>query len=119
MPIETLRVTDDAFDTALERFAVIDEMLVLKTELGREPERKELLDRYGFTAFAEALRSDEFDEDPYETAAELELAQEFDSEDAAWDAILEFYASRDCVLLVVGEFEEFVVGREIVATLGL
>ncbi len=119
MPIETLRVIDDTFDAVLQRFAVVDEMLVLKTDLGRDPERKELLDRYGFTAFAEALRSDEFDEDPYLTAAELELEREFESEDDAWDAILEFYASRDCVLLIVGEFEEFVVGREIVATLGL
>lgn len=119
MPIETLRVTDDVFDATLGRFAVVDEMLTLKTALGRDPERKEILDRYGFTAFVEALRSDEFDEDPYLTAAELELEREFDSEDDAWNAILEFYASRDCVLLIVGEFEEFVVGREIVATLGL
>ena len=107
MPIETLRVTDEAFDAALERFAVVDEMLTLKSALGREPERKEILDRYGFTAFAEALRSDEFEENPFETASELELEREFDSEDDAWDAILEFYASRDCVLLLVGEFEEF------------
>ncbi len=119
MQIETLSVTDDAFDAALERFAVVDEMLTPKADLGREPERKELLDRYGFTAFVEALRSDEFDENPFETAAELELEREFESEEDAWDAILEFYASRDCVLLIVGEFEEFVVGREIVATLGL
>ena len=119
MPIETLSVTDDTFDAVLQRFAVVDEMLTLKTDLGREPERKEILDRYGFTAFAEALRSDEFDENPFETAAELELEREFESEEDAWDAILEFYASRDCVLLIVGEVEEFVVGREIVATLGL
>ena len=79
MPIETLSVSDDAFDAALERFAVVSEMLVLKTDLGREPERKEILDRYAFTAFVEALRSDEFDENPFETAAELELEREFES----------------------------------------
>ena len=45
MPIETLSVSDDAFDAALERFAVVDEMLTPKADLGREPERKEILDR--------------------------------------------------------------------------
>jgi hypothetical protein len=41
MPIETLHVSDDAFDSALDHFAVVDESLELKTALGRAPEKKE------------------------------------------------------------------------------
>ncbi len=113
MAIETIGLTDEVFDVALARYAVVDETLVLKTALGRDVEKDEVLDRYAFTAFVEAVRSEEFEEDPFETAAELELMREFGSEDAAWSAILDFYASRDCVLLVVGDTEQFVVGREI------
>jgi hypothetical protein len=119
MPIETLHLSDDAFDTALERFAVVDESLELKEALNRPLERKEILDRYAFTAFVEALRSDDFEEDPFMTAVELELEQEFDSEDSAWEAIKEFYSSRGCLLLIVGEREEFIVGREVLTHLGL
>jgi hypothetical protein len=53
------------------------------------------------------------------TAAELEIEGEFASEDDAWEAIKDFYTSRGCVLLIVGEAEEFIVGREVVAHLGL
>jgi hypothetical protein len=119
MPIETLRLSDPDFDAALERYAVVDETLVPKTELGREPESDEILDRYAFTAFVEAVRSEEFEEDPFLTANELELMREFNSADDAWRAIVEFYASRDCVLLEVGgDTEQFVVGREIARRFG-
>jgi hypothetical protein len=117
--IETLHVTDETFDDALERFAVIDETLVLKTDVKRPLKDDEPLDRYAFTAFVEALRSDEFDESPFSTAADLELEREFHSEDDAWNAILDFYAARACLLLIVGETEEFIVGREIAVRLGL
>ncbi|NJK45576.1 MAG: hypothetical protein HC933_16040 [Pleurocapsa sp. SU_196_0] len=117
--IETLHVTDETFDDALERFAVIDETLVLKTDVKRPLKEDEPLDRYGFTAFVEALRSDEFTESPFDIAADLELEREFHSEDDAWNAILDFYAARACVLLIVGETEEFIVGREIAVRLGL
>jgi hypothetical protein len=116
--IETLRVSDDDFDTALDRFAVIEESLVLKSELNRALEDDEILDRYAFTAFVEALRSEEFDESPFSTAADLELERDFASEDDAWEAIKDFYAARACVLLIVGETEEFIVGQEIATKLG-
>ncbi len=117
--IETLPVSDERFDAALDQFAVIDETLTPKSDLNRELEAKEILDRYAFTAFAEALRSDEFEESPFDTAADLELAQDFDSEDDAWEAVKAFYASRGCLLLLVGDTEEFIVGPEIAARLGL
>jgi hypothetical protein len=119
MPIETLQVSDETFDGVLERFAVVDESLELKETLNRPLEKKEILDRYAFTAFVEALRSEDFEEDPFMTAAELELEQEFDSENSAWEAIKEFYASRGCLVLIVGESEEFIVGREVLSHLGL
>ena len=117
--IETITVTDADFDTALARFAWVDEQLILKTELGRALERDEILDRYTFTALCEALRSEEFFEDPLETVQDLELPGVFASEDDAWDAINAFYAERACVLLHVGDAEEFIVGREIALRLGL
>jgi hypothetical protein len=116
--IETLHLSDDTFDSALERFAVIEESLVLKTELNRELEDDEILDRYAFTGFIEALRSDEFEESPFDTAADLELEREFASEDDAWNAIKDFYAARACVLLIVEETEQFIVGHEIAVKLG-
>ncbi len=119
MPIQTLRVSDTTFDAALEPFAVVGDQLKLKTELSREPKDDEILDRYAFTAFVEALRSEEFDEDPLETVLDLELTQHFASDDEAWEAIKDFYADRACTLLIVGESEEFIVGDELLGTLGL
>lgn len=119
MDIETVAVTDERFDGALARFALVDDRLVGRDELGREPDEDEELDRYGFTGLVEAVRSEEFEEDPRETAAELELEGPFASEDEAWAAIKRFYADRACLLLRVGAAEEFVVGREIARRLGL
>jgi hypothetical protein len=119
MAIALLHVSDAVFDAALEPFAVVGDQLKLKTELSRAPKEDEILDRYAFTAFVEALRSGEFDEDPFETVLDLELTQKFESEDAAWEAIKDFYSERACTLLVVGESEEFIVGDELLGTLGL
>jgi hypothetical protein len=116
--IREIRVSDTDFDAALDRFAVVDEQLIAKTDLGRELEPKEELTRYAFTGFVEALRSEEFDEDPLETVEDLELPGVYESEDEAWNAVKAFYAERACVLLRVAEAEEFVVGDEIVAKLG-
>lgn len=119
MNISIIPVTDQVFDAALERFAFIDESLVEKTTLaGRKLDRDEILDRYQFTSLVEALRSEEFGEDALETVQDLELPDVFESEDAAWEAVKEFYADRDCVLLHVGDTEEFIVGREIAVRLG-
>ena len=117
--IETIRVSDETFDATLARFGFIDESLVSIQELGRKLERDEKLDRYVFTGLCEALRSEEFDEDPLETVQDLELEQVFATEDDAWDAIKDFYSERACVLLRVGDMEEFIVGREIALKLGL
>jgi hypothetical protein len=117
--ISTLRVSDSAFDDALERFALVQESIVLRTELNRPLEDDEILDRYAFTAFVEALRSEEFDESPFSTAEDLELNQDFASEDEAWEAIKDFYAARACTLLIVGDAEEFIIGEEIARKLGL
>jgi hypothetical protein len=117
--IETIHVSDETFDAALARFGFIDESLVPIAELRRELERDEKLDRYVFTGLCEALRSEEFDEDPIETAQDLELEQVFATDEDAWDAIKNFYAERACVLLHVGDAEEFIVGREIAIRLGL
>jgi hypothetical protein len=115
MNIPVIPVTNEAFDAALERFAFIDESLVEKTTLlGRKLDRDEILDRYQFTSLVEALRSEEFGEDALETVQDV-----FESEDAAWEAVKEFYADRDCVLLHVGDTEQFIVGREIAVRLGL
>ena len=116
--IETISVSDETFDAALVRFGFIDESLVSIQELGRTLERDEKLDRYVFTGLCEALRSEEFEEDPLETVQDLELEQVFASEDDAWDAIKAFYTERACVLLHVGDAEEFIVGREIALKLG-
>ena len=62
--IESVTVSNASFDDALGRFAWVDEQLILKTALGRALERDEILDRYAFTALCEALRSEEFFEDP-------------------------------------------------------
>lgn len=117
--IETIQVSNAAFDQALSTFALIDEQLVPVTELGRALEPDEQLTRYAFTGLCEALRSEEFEEDPFETAQDLELETTFTDEDDAWDAIKDFYAERGCVLLHVGDAEEFIVGREIIMRLGL
>jgi hypothetical protein len=114
-----MRISDEVFDAALEVFAVVGEQLKPKTELSRAPKEDEILDRYAFTAFVEALRSEEFFEDPLETVLDLELTQEFASEDAAWEAIKDFYSERACTLLLVGESEEFIVGDELLEALGL
>ena len=117
--IQTVQVSDNTFDDALERFAWVGEQLISRVSMGRVLERKEILDRYGFTSLCEALRSEEFDEDPLETVLDLELEAVFTDEDDAWEAIKDFYSSRGCVLLRVGDAEEFIVGQEIVITLGL
>jgi hypothetical protein len=120
MNIPIIAVTDQIFDAALERFAFIDESLVEKNTLaGRKLDRDEILDRYQFTSLVEALRSEEFGEDALETVQDLELPDVFESEDAAWEAVKDFYAERDCVLLHVGDAEQFIVGREIAVRLGL
>ncbi len=119
MSILTLRVSDQTFDLSLEPFAVVGDQLKLRTELSRAAKDDEVLDRYAFTAFVEALRSEEFFEDPLETVLDLEMNEPFDSEDAAWEAIKEFYAERACTLLIVGKNEEFIVGDELLRTLGL
>jgi hypothetical protein len=119
MKIEVIPVADEVFDAALERFAFIDESLIEKSTLGgRKLDKDEILDRYQFTSLVEALRSEEFGEDALETVQDLEFPDVFESEDAAWEAVKEFYADRDCVLLHVGEAEEFIVGREIANRLG-
>jgi hypothetical protein len=119
MEIPIVEISDAVFDAALERFAVVGEQLKLKTAMSRAPEADEIFDRYAFTAFVEALRSEEFYEDPFETVLDLELTQQFDSEDAAWEAIKDFYSERACTLLLVGVSEEFIVGDELLGTLGL
>ncbi len=119
MAIQTLHVTDQTFDAALEPFAVVGDQLKRKTDLSRAPKEDEILDRYAFTAFVEALRSEEFGEDPIETVLDLELTQTFASEDEAWEAIKRFYSERACTLLIVGKTEEFIVGDELLETLGL
>jgi hypothetical protein len=119
MAIQTLNVTDQTFDAALKFFAVVGDQLKLKSELSRDAKEDEILDRYAFTAFVEALRSEEFFEDPLETVLDLEMDDPFESEDAAWEAIKDFYAERACTLLVVGTNEEFIVGDELLHTLGL
>ena len=43
----------------------------------------------------------------------------FDSEEAAWEAIKDFYSERACTLLQVGDTEEFIVGDELLYSLGL
>jgi hypothetical protein len=119
MAIQTLVVDDQTFDAALEFFAVVGDQLKLKSELSRAAKDDEQLDRYAFTAFVEALKSEDFFEDPLETVLDLELTQAFESEDAAWEAIKDFYAERACTLLIVGHNEEFIVGDELLHTLGL
>jgi hypothetical protein len=123
LPVVVVSAAD--FDRALAQWAVIDEALVAISELGRAPLPDERLDRYGFTAYVEALYSQEFDEDPFETLADLELPNTYATEAEAWQAIQGFYASRGCVLLKVGAdnpdnpdadnagFEEFIVGEEL------
>ncbi len=119
MTIQTLHITDQTFDAALEPFAMIGEELKLKSELSRAAKADEQLDRYAFTGLVEALKSQEFEEDPLETVLDLEITQPFESEEAAWEAIKSFYAERACTLLLVGETEEFIVGNELLQTLGL
>ncbi len=119
MAIQTLAIDDQTFDAALEFFAVVGDQLKPKSELSRAAKDDELLDRYGFTAFVEALRSETFFEDPLETVLDLELNQPFDSEEAAWEAIKDFYSERACTLLQVGDTEEFIVGDELLYSLGL
>lgn len=119
MEIETRTLSDEAFDEVLERFALVDDGLVLRSELARPVEPDEVLDRYTFTGLVEALRSDEFEESALETAAELEIEEPLHSEDEAWVAVRAFYAERACLLLRVGEGEEFIIGHEVAARLGL
>jgi hypothetical protein len=120
MKIQIIFVSDEVFDAALARFAFIDEVLIEKSGIvGQKIKKDEHLDRYQFTSLVEALRSEEFGEDALETVQDLELPDVFESEDAAWEAVKEFYADRDCVSLHVGDAEEFIVGREIAARLGL
>ncbi|HWG85008.1 MAG TPA: hypothetical protein VNT60_05965 [Deinococcales bacterium] len=119
MPIAVLAVDDDSFDAALERFALVEDELVERASLGREPDEDEVLDRYAFTGLVEALRSEEFEEDPLDTVQDLELEGPFATPDDAWEAVKDFYAERACLLLTVGEGEEFIVGEEIARRLGL
>ena len=119
MAIQTLIVDDQTFDAALEFFAVVGDQLKLKSELSRAAKDDEILDRYAFTAFVEALKSEEFFEDPLETVLDLEMFEPFESEEAAWEAIKDFYSERACTLLQVGNGEEFIVGDELLHSLGL
>ena len=119
MKIKILHVTDSVFDAALEPFAMIGEELKRKSELSRAAKADEALDRYAFTGLVEALKSQEFEENPLETVLDLEITQPFESEEAAWEAIKSFYAERACTLLIVGQTEEFIVGDELLETLGL
>ncbi|HEX2865105.1 MAG TPA: hypothetical protein VHN99_11095 [Deinococcales bacterium] len=112
-------VSDEAFDEALARFAVVDDQIVPRGSLGRPVERDEELSRYAFTGYVEALRSDEFDESALDTVQDLELEGRFETEDDAWEAVKRFYATRDLALLRVGEGEWFVVGPELLERLGL
>ncbi len=119
MAIQTLVVDDQTFDAALEFFAVVGDQLKLKSEMSRAAKDDEALDRYAFTAFVEALKSEEFSEDPLETVLDLEMFEPFESEEAAWEAIKDFYSERACTLLQVGHGEEFIVGDELLHSLGL
>jgi hypothetical protein len=119
VPIPVLRLDDERFDAALERFALVEDELIERSALGREPEEDEVLDRYAFTGLVEALRSEEFEEDPFEAAQDLELEGPYASEEEAWQAVQDFYAERACVLLQVGDSEQFIVGEEIARRLGL
>lgn len=119
MAIKTLHVTDQTFEAALALFAVVGDELKAKSDLSREAKSDEILDRYAFTAFVEALRSEEFFEDPFETVLDLELTKTFSDELEAWEAIKDFYSERACTLLTVGQDEEFIVGDELLETLGL
>ena len=114
-----LVLTDDAFDAALERYAVVDDQIVTRESLGRAVGPDEVLTRYAFTGFVEAVHSDEFDESALDTVLDLELEGEFESEEAAWEAVKAFYSTRACVLLQVGEAEWFIVGSEVLVRLGL
>ncbi len=116
--IQTIELTDEAFDNALAKFALVKDELVLLTETKKKPDKDELMDRYNFTSLCEAMNSQEFEDDAVQTAQDLELAQSFDDETDAWQAIQDFYAARACVLLQVGDGEEFIVGEEIAKRFG-
>jgi hypothetical protein len=116
-------VDDATFDAALAAWVFVDEVLVPSKSISRKLKDKEVIDRYAFTAFVEALRADEFEDDPFATLADLELPVDYDDEDEAWQAICDFYASRACVLLRVGASEaghcdEFIVGEELASHFG-
>jgi hypothetical protein len=116
-------IANAAFDAALAQWLFVDEVLVPRSSIERKLKNGEVIDRYAFTAFVEALRSAEFAEDPLETLADLELPNDYSDENEAWQAICDFYAARACVLLQVGETEtddcdEFIVGEELARHFG-
>jgi hypothetical protein len=116
-------ISNADFDAALVQWLFVDEVLVPRNSITRKLKNGEAIDRYAFTAFVEALRSAAFEEDPFETLADLELPNDYSDEDEAWQAICDFYAARACVLLQVGETaadecDEFIVGEELARHFG-
>ncbi|WP_291429949.1 hypothetical protein [Deinococcus sp.] len=87
---------------------------------GETYRRDEVVDAYVMSGHAEALRSAEVDGDVWGTLEDIE--ETADTEEEAWEKIVAFYLSRECVLVRVEgteEPEEWVLGQELARRLGL
>ncbi len=125
----TARVSDERRDvitlSAGQWNALLESLFERDDRLDRRRDgetyrRDEVVDAYVMSGHAEALRSAEVDGDVWGTLEDIE--ETADTEEEAWEKIVAFYLSRECVLVRVEgteEPEEWVLGQELARRLGL
>lgn len=116
MSDHTLHLPLADFEQHLSHFYERDEQL-LRREDGVTYPAKEAVDLYAISAYAEALLSEEIDGDLWGTLEDLE--EKAGSEEEAWAKIKRFYTERGCVVLHLGEGEEWIFAPEVLRLLGL
>lgn len=111
-----VHLTQDAFATLLARLYERDDRLEFR-QSGETYPRSENVDAYVLSAHAEALLSNEFEGDLWETLADID--EQAADEAQAWAKIRAFYLDRGNVLLHLGAGEEWIFEEALAQRLGL
>jgi hypothetical protein len=111
-----VHLSPEDFAALLERLYERDDRLDFRRS-GETYPRSEKVDAYVLSGHAEALLSEEFDGDVWDTLADID--EEAADEAEAWAKIKAFYLDRGNVLLRLGEGEEWIFEEALARRLGL
>ena len=111
-----VHLTREAFENLLARLYERGDRLEFRRS-GTDYPRSETVDAYVLSGHAEALLSDEFDGDVWDTLADID--EEAADEAQAWAKIKAFYLDRGNVLLHLGAGEEWIFEEALARRLGL